>query len=254
MCPRGVDANMYSPEKSSDEVKREMRRLANATEDSILLLYAGRISPEKNVRLLVDLMSILAKEPEDFRLLIAGDGPQKDWLKTRCENAAPGKVVLLGHLEKEKLANFYANADIFVHPNPKEPFGIAPLEAMASGVPTVAPNAGGILSYATTENAWLVEPNAEEFARAIREMVSNPVLRGSKIEKAVATARFNSREASTDRLLSTYDTMFEDFVTRNGSYVGVEKPKGFNYWQLLKVIIVLGIFSVLEYFHIFDKI
>jgi len=254
VCPRGVDANMYSPERGSDEVKREMRHLANATGDSILLLYAGRVSPEKNVRLLVDLMRILATEPEDFRLLVAGDGPQRDWLKNQCEKAAPGKLVLLGHLDKEKLANFYANADIFIHPNPREPFGIAPLEAMASGVPTVAPNAGGILSYATNENAWLVEPDAEEFARAIREIVNDPVLRNSKVEKAVTTARINSREASTDRLLSTYDTMFEDFVTRNGSYIGVEKPKGFNYWQLLKVIIVIGIFSVLEYLDIFDKI
>jgi len=245
---------MYSPERGSDEVKREMRHLANATGDSILLLYAGRVSPEKNVRLLVDLMRILATEPEDFRLLVAGDGPQRDWLKNQCEKAAPGKLVLLGHLDKEKLANFYANADIFIHPNPREPFGIAPLEAMASGVPTVAPNAGGILSYATNENAWLVEPDAEEFARAIREIVNDPVLRNSKVEKAVTTARINSREASTDRLLSTYDTMFEDFVTRNGSYVGVEKPKGFNYWQLLKVIIVIGIFSALEYLDIFDKI
>jgi glycosyltransferase involved in cell wall biosynthesis len=231
-----------------------MGHLANATDDSILLLYAGRISPEKNVSLLVDLMGILEKEPREFRLLVAGDGPQRDWLKNQCEKAAPGKVALLGHLDKEKLASFYANADIFVHPNPKEPFGIAPLEAMASGVPTVAPNAGGILSYATNENAWLVEPDAEEFARAIREIVNDPVLRDSKVEKAVVTARINSREASTDRLLSTYDTMFEDFVTRNGSYVGLEKPKGFDYWQLLKVIAVLGIFSVLEYFHIFDNI
>ena len=62
---------------------------------------------------------------------------------------------MLGHLDKELLADYYANADVFVHPNPKEPFGIAPLEAMASGVPVVAPNSGGILSYATDENIWM---------------------------------------------------------------------------------------------------
>ena len=254
VCPRGVDASRFTPERQSDEVKREMRELASGSKDSILMFYAGRISPEKNVGLLVDLMKILAQDDRDFRLLVAGDGPRKDWLKTQCEKIAPGKVVLLGHLDKERLANFYANADIFVHPNPKEPFGIAPLEAMASGVPTVAPNGGGILSYATNENAWLVEPKGATFASAVQEIANNGDLKRSKVQKALETARTNTREASTDRLLSTYDKMFEDFLTRNNSYVGAEKPKGFDYWQLVKVIVVFTIFSVLEYLDIFDQI
>ena len=136
-----------------------MRERADIPQDSIVLLYAGRISPEKNIGLLVEMMRILSKDSQhDYRLLVAGAGPQSEWLREQGDKQAPGKIRLLGHLDKETLANYYANADVFVHPNPKEPFGIAPLEAMASGVATVAPNAGGILSYATSTNAWLVEP------------------------------------------------------------------------------------------------
>jgi phosphatidylinositol alpha 1,6-mannosyltransferase len=137
--------------------------------------------------------------------------------------------VILGHLDKETLSGYYANTDVFVHPNPKEPFGIAPLEAMASGVPTVAPNAGGILSYATNENAWLIEPNGEAFAAAIREVIDDPSLRERKVGKALATARENTREASTDRLFATYDKIYEDFQARRELFTDVEAAKGFDF-------------------------
>ena len=123
--------------------------------------------------------------------------------------------------------------EVFVHPNPKEPFGIAPLEAMASGVATVAPNAGGILSYATNENAWLVEPTGEKFAEAIREVVENSSLRESKIAKALETARANTREASTDRLFATYDKIHEDFQNRKDLFTDIAKAKEFDFVERL---------------------
>jgi glycosyltransferase involved in cell wall biosynthesis len=235
VCPRGVDSKQFSPERKSDAVKLEMRERAGIPENSIIMLYAGRISPEKNIGLLVEMMNILAKDTSrDFRLLVAGAGPQADWLKEETEKNFPGKIVQLGHLDKETLANYYANADVFVHPNPHEPFGIAPLEAMASGVPTLAPNSGGILSYATNENAWLVEPNAEDFARVVREIIDDRVLRESKIEKALATARDNTREKSTDFLFATYDKMYEDFKSRRELFTDTEKSKDFDFKSLIR--------------------
>ncbi len=230
VCPRGVDPIQFTPDRMSDDVRREMIERAGIPEDAVILLYAGRISPEKNIALLVELMKILARDTEqDHRLLVAGAGPQAEWLKAQTDKHSPGKVVQLGHLDKETLANYYANADIFVHPNPKEPFGIAPLEAMASGVPTVAPNAGGILSYATNDNAWLVEPTGENFANAVREIVADEAVRESKIEKALETARANTREASTDKLFATYDRLYADFQRRRELFTNIEKAKDFDF-------------------------
>ena len=200
------------------------------------MLYAGRISPEKNVELLVEIMRRLADdEQHDFRLLVAGDGPKSEWLRQAGESQAKGKIVLLGHLDKETLANYYSNTDVFVHPNPREPFGIAPLEAMASGAPTVAPNAGGILSYATSENAWLIEPNGDAFAAAIQEVVENDELREQKIKNAIATARENTRERSTDRLFETYDKIYQDFISRRDLFTDAAAAKNFDFaGELLK--------------------
>lgn len=230
ICPRGVDSIHFTPDRQSDDVRREMLERSGIPEDAVILLYAGRLSPEKNIGLLIDLMKILtADEKQDYRLLIAGAGPQSDWLKQQSEKHAAGTIVQLGHLEKDTLANYYANADVFVHPNPKEPFGIAPLEAMASGIPTIAPNAGGILSYATNENAWLVEPTGQHFANAIRDVVENASLRESKVAKALETARANTREVSTDHLFATYDKIYEDFQNRNELFTDVELTKDFDF-------------------------
>lgn len=236
VCPRGVDANFFTPHRWSDNVRKEMVERAGIPEDAIILLYAGRVSPEKNVELLAEMMRLLAKDKRyDFRLLVAGDGPKAEWLRQQSDGGSKGKIVLLGHLDKETLANYYANTDVFVHPNPREPFGIAPLEAMASGAPTVAPNAGGILSYATNENAWLVEPNGSEFAKAVLEVVENESLRTRKIENAVRTAREHTRERSTDRLFETYDKIYEDFTSRPEMFTDGPSAKNFDFkGKLLK--------------------
>lgn len=233
VCPRGVDNVTFTPERKSDAVKREMRTRANIPANAIILLYAGRISPEKNIDLLPDFMRILAKdETRDFRLLIAGAGPKSDWLKEETDKFIPNKIIQIGHLDKETLANYYANCDVFVHPNPREPFGIAPLEAMASGVPTLAPNAGGLLSYATDENMWLTAPTAENFARVVREIVDNPTVSERKIKNALETTRANTREKSTDNLIATYDRMYEDFQKRKELFTDVEKAKDFDFVQV----------------------
>ena len=236
VCPRGVNAEVFRADRKSQTVKKEMRERADIPADSVVLLYAGRVSPEKNIGLLVEMMKILAKDSsEDYRLLVAGAGPQGDWLKEETAKNFPDKIIQLGHLDKELLADYYANANVFVHPNPKEPFGIAPLEAMVSGVPTLAPNSGGILSYATNENAWLVEPTGENFAQSVREIIENPVETERRTKNAIATALDNTREKSTANLFATYDKMYEDFQRRKDLFTDIEKAKTFDFaGELLK--------------------
>jgi hypothetical protein len=101
----------------------------------------------------------------------------------------PGKVVFLGHVDdREDLAELYASCDVFLHPNPREPFGIAPLEAMATGIPLVAPNSGGITCYANMANAWTVDPTGRAFAGAVLEALTDRTLRQRKIKEAINTA------------------------------------------------------------------
>ena len=131
------------------------------------------------------------------------------------------------------MADYYANADVFVHPNPREPFGIAPLEAMVSGVPTLAPNSGGILSYATNENAWLVEPTGENFAASVNEIIENPKETERRTKNAIATALENTREKSTDNLFATYDRIYEDFQRRKDLFTDIRESEKIRFCKEL---------------------
>src|ERR1700680_4845610 len=90
--------------------------------------------------------------------------------------------------DRERLADIFANCDALIHPNPREPFGIAPLEAMASGLPVVAPISGGVLSYANEHNSWLAEASGESFAKSVRQIFHDESGRQSKISRAIDTA------------------------------------------------------------------
>lgn len=229
----GVDIETFSPARRSGERRRRICRENDIPETSKLLLYAGRISPEKNVALLPKIMKELSNSSGfDVHLLVAGAGPAEERLAAECENAARGKVRMLGHLNNvDELADLFANCDAFVHPNPREPFGITPLEAMASGLPVAAPNSGGVLSYANSDNAWLCSPEARYFSDTIRDIFSDDAQRNAKIRRALETSRKYDWESSTNNLFRLYDKMFEEFSQNRSVYAYEKAAKDFNFSQ-----------------------
>lgn len=227
----GVDVAAFSTARKSSEKRRQICREHNIPDTAKLLLYAGRISPEKNVALLPAVIKELSASGDvDFCLLVAGAGPEQEKLAAECEKAAPGKVRMLGHLNDiDQLADLFANCDAFVHPNPREPFGITPLEAMASGLPVVAPNSGGILSYANAENAWLCEPNGKSFSSAARDIFDDSDRRNSKVNAAFETAGKYDWASSVSNLFRSYDEMFEEFSRNHDVYVYKTAARDFNF-------------------------
>ena len=187
----GADLDSLSPERRSGTIRSRLLRYFGASDESVLLLYVGRLVPEKNLALLFDLLFHLMRTgARDFRLLVVGDGMQRKRWENESGRRIPGRVRFLGHVhDRSVLADLYANADLFLHPNPREPFGIAPLEAMASGLPLIAPNSGGITSYANRENAWVVDATIEHFAAAVHQALSDGPLRAAKVKAALETAR-----------------------------------------------------------------
>ena len=188
--PMGVDCSRLSPQLRCLDLRRSLALRAGGSERSVVLLYVGRLVPEKNLGLLVSTMNELARRgTADYRLLIAGQGMSRTSFERACSESVPGRVLFLEHVgDREELGRLYASCDVFVHPNPNEPFGIAPLEAMASGIPLVAPCTGGITSYANASNAWLAPPDAVSFADAIEQARKAWARKSPKTASALKTA------------------------------------------------------------------
>lgn len=125
---RGVDVTGFAPSARSDELRRVW-----SPSGKPVVGFVGRLAPEKHVERLAALA-----QREDLQLVIVGDGIDRQ----KLENALPS-AVFTGALYGEQLATAYASMDVFVHPGEHETFCQTVQEAMASGVPVIAPNAGG---------------------------------------------------------------------------------------------------------------
>lgn len=148
--------------------------------DTVLLLAVGMMRPGAKENSYALLADALAQVPGDnWRLLVAGDGPQRDAVATRLNAAAPGKVVLLGALDPAKLAEAYAASDMLVWPAIDEAFGIALLEAQAAGLPVIAGKERGVPDIvAPGVTGLLPKPgDAGGFATAITRLLEEPETR-----------------------------------------------------------------------------
>jgi alpha-1,6-mannosyltransferase len=206
--PMGVDTRDLSPSHRSSAARQSLLERIHGGPESVLLLYVGRFALEKNLELLLQTFeSLLPHGDYDWRLILVGDGAERARFVADAAQRVPGRVEWLGHVhDRNELCRIYANCDVFLHPNPSEPFGIAPLEAMASGLPVVVPDRGGVLSYADPANAWLTSPDGCSFARAVRDAVSNPPARAEKIARALLTAA----EFSWKRAAGSFIDLYED--------------------------------------------
>ncbi len=208
VCPMGVDFEVFSGPHRGCGVRQQLLRRVGGGERTALLLYAGRLSKEKNLLVLPQVLAMLAEHPRfDYRLIIVGEGPLVGELCHSLELLAPGRSLFLGHCQREDLAALYHAAQVFIHPNPREPFGIAPLEAMAAGLPLVAPASGGVLTYANAENAWLAENTPAAFASAVQSVHADSAIYRRKIERARRTAE----EFSWTRVIANYFQLYDRF-------------------------------------------
>jgi glycosyltransferase involved in cell wall biosynthesis len=126
---RGVDNELFTPERRSAELRRQW----GVSSNDLAVLYVGRIAPEKNVKLAVDAYRTMKQSAGSSKFVVVGDGPARAALQR--ENA---DLIFSGLRTGQQLAEHYASADVFLFPSETETFGNVTLEAMASGLAVIA--------------------------------------------------------------------------------------------------------------------
>lgn len=207
LWPKAVDTLTYHPKART---KRMRRRLSDGHPDQPLAIYVGRLSHEKNIE---DLLEPVRRLP-GIRFAIVGSGPAADQLKSAFSGT---NTVFTGYLRGHELAEAYASADIFCFPSTTETLGFAGLEAMASGVPVIGANAGGI-PHLFTEGVegFLVEPhNPDDMVARISLLAGNPELRERMGRAARHEAEQHSWRASTEALVGFYELAVQRHRSRH---------------------------------------
>jgi len=177
------------------------------------LLYAGRISPQKNLIRIIEAFSALKAELEkeekfpDLKLIIIGDELSKhpDLRRTVIRGGVQNDVRFMGFVPIEMLRVFYDAAKIFVFPSLYEGFGLPPLEAMAHGTPVVTSNSSS-LPEVVGNAAVLVNPeNVFEIMRALYRVLLDQSLRDKLKQRGYEQAKKFSWDASARQILSAYE-------------------------------------------------
>jgi glycosyltransferase involved in cell wall biosynthesis len=182
---RGVDTEHFRPTRRS----AGWRRWLAGGDDTAVVLHVGRLAPEKNIDVLAEAWTAArARVGQRATFVIAGEGPETRRLLTHLP-----WVRQLGFLDRDKLADVYASADICVLPSRTETCGLVALEAMASGLAVVAADAGGFRESIThRRSGLLVAPDdAIGFASEILSLVIAPQRRAeiATAARAAAVAR-----------------------------------------------------------------
>ena len=191
---RGVDTERFHPSRRDDRLRAEI-----APGGEVIAGYVGRLAIEKRV----DLLASVAALP-GVRLAVTGGGPMEEELR----QAIPA-AVFLGERHGEDLARIYASLDFFVHTGPFETFGQTIQEAAASGLPVIAPAAGGPVDLVDEGvTGFLVPPGERDaLAAAAARLAAEPALRAAMSEAARRRVLGRSWSALVDELIGHYRTV-----------------------------------------------
>jgi len=182
LMPRGVDCEEFHPKHRCEHAGK------------LRLGFVGRVTPEKNVRLLAQIEdALIAAGHHDFSILVIGQGSECEWLQGRLKHG-----ILPGVLRGRELAQAYANMDLFVFPSRTDTYGNVVQEAAASGVPAVVTNEGGPKHLVSHGVTGMVANTDAEFVKRTIELVANR----ERLRRM--------GEAARERVVGTsWDTAFE---------------------------------------------
>ncbi|MEU6276949.1 glycosyltransferase family 1 protein [Streptomyces populi] len=189
---RGVDTVRFRPDRRDEALRREL-----APNGELIVGYVGRLAPEKQVELLSGVCAL-----DGVRLVVVGDGPSE----TALRGALPG-AVFLGRRTGDELARIFASLDVFAHTGPFETFCQTVQEAMAGGVPVIAPATGGPLDLvAHGRTGLLVPPRDGDAVRdAVRALAADPALRAAYGAAGRAMVEGRTWAVVGDQLIGHYE-------------------------------------------------
>lgn len=193
---RAVDAQHFSPAKRDARLRAQW----GANDDDVVAIYVGRIAAEKNLSLAVRAFRELQKQQPRAKFVWVGDGPMREQLATENPD-----FIFCGIQRGEVLARHFASGDLFLFPSHSETFGNVTLEAMASGVPTVAFDYGAAREHLINGAHGAAVRNDAEFIGAAVRIASDATARrtmGTAAHDAMQVLRPEQVAADFDALLT----------------------------------------------------
>ncbi|MDD5264390.1 MAG: glycosyltransferase [Candidatus Bipolaricaulis sp.] len=202
ILPFGPDMNVYA--RPAVWEPRAAMRIPNGAP---LLLYAGRMAEEKNLRFVLEAFAKVHQAAENAVMAWAGDGPLRAWLEEEGDRLGLHDALRFpGFLDRQRLTDLYKETDLFLFASKTETQGLVLAEAMAGGAPVVAVRAMGVRDVvADGVSGLLVSESADEFAESVVGTLADPALRARLSEGARRAAEEMSLQNCARRFAEIYE-------------------------------------------------
>lgn len=200
----GIDINKFTADLAG---RQKARRDLNIDDNELLFLFAGRIDHQKGVDILLDSFEAAGPELGNFKLVIAGQGPQESMLQARLKQSRLKNNIEFIGFQKD-VASLMNAADVLVMPSRWEGFGLSAVEAMATGLPVVAARVEGLTEIIVDrETGLLVTPeNPKAFAKAIKKLAADATLR--KLMGEAGRKRAES-EFAVEKMVAAHEELYQ---------------------------------------------
>lgn len=203
VIPNGIDLEGYQDLPA----KAAIREKLGLHDDEKVIVFVGTLRPIKGLRYLIEAMNIIRQEDTAAKLMLVGDGEERQRLEVLVKEwDLGGAVTLVGRVPNERVPQCLAAADVFVLPSLSEGFPNVVLEAMAAGLPVVASRVGGLPEIIDEgQNGFLVAPKSpEQIADRVLLLLGDDELRARISENNREKVRAYSWESVVDRLEGIY--------------------------------------------------
>ena len=199
----GVDLSNFKPGKANQEIYKKY----NISTDLPIVLYVGRVDPEKKLGLVLEAFSKV-REKLNAEMVVVGDGVDKIRLMHEAEKLGLGESVkFLGRVLPPDLYELYKVGDVFATASEIETQGIVLIEAAATGLPLIAVDKGAVAEVCKNgENGFLCEPgNVGQIADAIFNILSDKDLREKFSKNSIKVASEHDFERTLDKFINIYN-------------------------------------------------
>jgi glycosyltransferase involved in cell wall biosynthesis len=200
-----VDAELFHPAKRS----QELRNFWHASEDTPVVMLVSRIAPEKNLHVVIQAFDQMLKINPWAKLVMVGDGP----VRAELEKQHP-HVIFAGMQTGEPLAQHYASGDIFLYPSLTETYGNVTVEAMASGLATVAYDYAAARQHMRHDENGLLVPFAD--TDAFVKIAAGLITDMDRVQRLRLAARRTVEALTWEHIMGEMEAVLLDTVRKEG--------------------------------------
>lgn len=211
IVPTGIEVERFYREQFNRREIDQLRHKLGLEKDDFVILFVGRLGDEKSVNVLIEAQVSLAKTNPKCKLVIVGDGPDREKfdkliIKLRLQN----NVIMTGRVPWEEVPKYYMLASLFATASKTETQGLTVIEAMAASVPVIAVDDEAFRMVVVDGLNGNLFTNKRQYKKQVRELMNDPDKLKQMCKQARITADEHSSKYFADRVLAVYKMALGD--------------------------------------------